>query len=275
MNDAVRRPDDDLPIHPRGQASDAELLAEFSIDLREEVDLPRDVARHVAACADCRSILDVLLAVGAELRAAAPPMPAAVSQRLAAALGELRSDAGVRSGRHRATATDELATSWRRRRLRAVGSVAAGLIMLGGGGYLVVTGADSVVSGGGDSAENGAGGEALSADEDSGLPAYNRESLRAAVGDILLTGLARAEEEGVDASTTEGVPDTVTAVEPECLASLPVATGAALSITRALYDGQPAIVVLFAAESGQVQVTVLSDCSAGEPTVLDQFEADR
>lgn len=278
MNDAVRRDDADLPLHPHGGESDADVLAEYSVDVDDGGVLPDEVAAHLAGCGQCRATLDALLAVRTELRAAAAPMPAAVSRRVTAALSDLAP--GTRSGRHREPAQDEFSSAWRRRqRLRAMSSVAAGVIVLGGGGYLVVTGAGSIVNGAGDS-ESGAGGAdnagPLSVDEDfAGLPAYDRDSLRAAVGD-LLAGPPAAEGDGVDTSSTEGVPDSAaTAVEPDCLASLPVATGAALSITRATYDGQSAIVLLFAAPSGQVQVTVLSDCSDGDPRVLDEFAADR
>ena len=278
MNDAVRRDDAGLPLHPHGGESDADVLAEYSVDVVDGGVLPDEVAAHLAGCGQCRATLDALLAVRTELRAAAAPMPAAVSRRVAAALSDLAP--GTRSGRHQEPARDEFSSARRRRRrLRAMSSVAAGVIVLGGGGYLLVTGADSVV-GGADGSDSAAGGGAeegvLSTDEDSAdLPAYDRDSLRAAVGDLLAEPPA-AEGGEVDTSSTERVPDSaVTAVEPDCLASLPVATGAALSITRATYDGQSAIVLLFAAPSGQVQVTVLSDCSDGDPRVLDEFAADR
>lgn len=277
MNDTVRRDDADLPLHPRGGDSDADVLAEYSVDVGDGGVLPNDVAAHLAGCGQCRATLDALLAVRTELRAATAPMPAAVSRRVAAALGDVAPATG--SGRHRAPARDEFSAARRRRRVRAMSSVAAGVIVLGGGGYLVVTGAGSIVNGAGDSESADGGAEnagPLAVDEDfAGLPAYDRDSLRAAVGD-LLAGPPAAEGGGVDTSSTEGVPDSAaTAVEPDCLASLPVATGAALSITRATYDGQSAIVLLFAAPSGQVQVTVLSDCSDGDPRVLDEFAADR
>lgn len=281
MTDAVRRADDP-PVHPSDGEPDAELLAECSVAVGDGGVLPDPVGTHLAGCAQCRATLDALLAVRTELRAAAAPMPAAVSRRIAAGLSDLAPApapaTAPRVGRHRAPARDEFGTAWRRRRLRALSSIAAGVIVLGGAGYLLVTGAESIVDAGGDTeSAAGGGGDSgvFSADEDSAdLPAYDRASLRAAAGDLVAS--SSSAEGGVATANPGGPPQPDAAVvEPDCLASLPVATGAALSITRALYDDQPAIVVLFAGSPGRVQVTVLSDCSAGEPSVLDQFEADR
>lgn len=283
MNDAaVRRADDDPPVHPPGGDPDAESLAGYSVEVGDGGVLPDAVTTHLAGCAQCRATLDALVAVRTELRAAAPPMPAAVSRRIAAGLRErapvptVALAPGV--GRHRAPPRDEFSTAWRRRRLRALSSMAAGVIVLGGGGYLLMTGAESIVDAGGDTeSADGGGGDAgvFSAEENTaGLPAYDRASLRAAAGDLV--GSSSRAEGGVATATPGGLPQpNAAAVEPDCLASLPVATGATLSISRARYEGQPAIIVLFAGAAGRVQVTVLSDCSTGQPMVLDEFEADR
>lgn len=95
---------------------------------------------------------------------------------------------------------------------------------------------------------------------------FDRQSLEAAAGDLLASSPLSTESAG--GSTTE--------VDAGCLASLPVATGEVLSVTRVVYEGRPALVVLFPDAPTRVQVTVLSDCGGeGEPRVLDQFTADR
>lgn len=264
-------------FHPPGDQPSELALAEYDAGV-PDAEAAAAIMAHVAGCASCQRILTVLQSVRDDVRREFAPMPAAVSQRLAASLtpaGAAGPSTVDGQGRHRAPEVVELATARRVRRLRAIGAVAAGLIVLGGGGYLVVdqghlgSGADSAVS-----ADQGAGGDSLNsgaevdADEGpagAGLPVFDRQSLQAAAGE-LLTNAPLATDGG------RGTTD----VDAGCLASLPVATGEALSITRAVYEGQPALVVLFPGPPGRVQVTVLSDCGeAGERRVLDQFTADR
>lgn len=278
MNDAVPEP----ALHPAGRAPDAERLADYALT-REDGAAAAEEAGHVAGCAECRSVLAVLDSVRADLRAQAAPMPALVSRRIATALAAA-GPAARGSGRHRAGEAEEFLAAWRRRRLRAISSAAAGLIILGGGGYLLADGIGSSVSDSTDSTAGSGGGSsgdsvfgAAGAGE---LPAYDRDSLRAAVGELLAASAGGPDTSagGPESSGSGTGTDTTgaaTSVEPDCAASLPVATGAALSITRAVYDARPAIVVLFADASDRVQVTVLSDCSEGPPTVLDEFTADR
>lgn len=276
MNAAPDRPPSYPLGHPDGQSPDVDRLA---VDTADPDSRASEVTAHLAGCTDCRTVVAALDAVRTELRAQTAPMPAAVSRRIAAALrdegsvaptGQGATDVAA-AGRHRSHDPDDVATAWRPR-LRFLAAVAAGVIVVGGGGFLVV---DRIGTGGGSdgstSSDAGADDDTVfGAPQDADPPAYDRASLRAAVGDLLATDGA-TDGGGIETQSAGGA----TAVEPDCLASLPVATGAALSITRAVYDGQPAIIVLFAGSPGRVQVTVLTDCTEGEPQVLDEFEAYR
>jgi len=181
-------------------------------------------------------------------------------------------------GRHRGAEVIELRSARRIQRLRVAAGLAAGLVLLGGVGYLSVqgigTGGDAATSAvGGDSAEEGAGDAGTDA-----LPSYDRQSLEAAVGDLLEgSPVSTDEQDGVpDTTTADAGQDAESAVDPDCLARIPVATAEALSIDRVSYEGQSAIVVIFAGDPGQVQVTVVSDCADGAvPAVIVEFDADR
>lgn len=186
--------------------------------------------------------------------------------------------AGPDSGRHRAAEVIELRSARRLRRIRVASGLAAGLVLLGGGGYLLA----DLTGGGEDAATSSADGVAqpesgVDSGAGSSVPRFDRESLAAAVGQLLEDSPRATSAPGSlpgSVPTEEAVDDT--AVERDCLISIPVATAQALSITRAIYEGQPAIVVLLAAEPGQVQVTVVSDCADGAPpAVIDEFTADR
>lgn len=286
-------PEPTVELHPPDGDPDVVLLAELAGDLADGRGVPAAHRAHLADCEQCRAIVAAVSSVGAELRAEIRPMPAAVSRRLAVALAEARTtaadgDAAVGaavppagvvvplSGRHRAGGHDEVRTERRLRMLRAVGAAAASLVIVVGGGYLVVDGLGSVGSSNesADGAGAESGGDSVTSGEDSDLTAYDRTSLEAAVGD-LLDGEEAVEGAG-GAPAEPNVPEAAaTGVDDDCLASLPVATGAALSISRAEYEGQAAIIVLFAAAGGRVQVTVVSDCTAGQPMVLEEFETSR
>ncbi len=267
-------------VHPPDGKPSELALAEYDAGVSPEADAAT-IAAHVAGCPACQLVLAALRSVRDDVRRESAPMPAAVSRRLAEALAAAAgsSDPNLstvdRQGRHRVPDVVEMAAARRVRRLRAAGAVAAGLIVLGGGGYLVTdqghlgSGDDSAAGavedpGGGDSGAD-SGGEVGSA-EGAALPVFDRQSLEAAAGDLLASSPLSTESAG--GSTTE--------VDAGCLASLPVATGEVLSVTRVVYEGQPALVVLFPDAPARVQVTVLSDCGGeGEPRVLDQFTADR
>lgn len=275
-------------VHPLNGPPDRLALAEFEAGLPDEATVARASA-HVEACAECQAVLVALHAVRADVgRLAGTPMPSAVAARIAAALAAAQTG-GVSTpaepaaepsfGRHRAAEVIELRSARRIQRLRVAAGLAAGLVLLGGVGYLSVqgigTGGDAATSAGsgGDSAEEGAGDAGTDA-----LPSYDRQSLEAAVGDLLEGGPVSAEEPaGVpDTTTADAGQDEESAVDPDCLARIPVATAEALSIDRVIYEGQSAIVVIFAGDPGQVQVTVVSDCADGTvPAVIVEFDADR
>lgn len=276
-SDAVTR------VHPAGGPPSELVLAEYDAGVPGDAEADA-MAAHVTGCAACQRILAALRSVRDDVRREFAPMPAVVSRRLAASLAAAGAPPGPSTadgrGRHRAPEVVELAAARRVRRLRAVGAVAAGLIVLGGGGYLVIdqghlsSGEDSAVNAGGDGGDGGdsldsaAGAEANEGAADGGLPVFDRQSLAAAAGELLASSPLSTQSAGGGATTTD--------VDAGCLASLPVATGEALSVTRAVYEGQPALVVLFPGPPGMLQVTVLSDCTeAGEPQVLDQFTAQR
>lgn len=282
-------------LHPPVGGPDEDALAELVFDL-EDGTAPPELAAHVAGCPACGAVLAALGATVADLRAELTPLPDAVRRRLTESLAVIEHPPtsvpvpetaepspaapipldAARRGRHRAR-DDERDRYWRVRRLRAVSGVAAALIVVGGVGYLGVTGlggdgsdfgaSDTAAEGGG----SGADEESVTTDGDGAVPSYDRQSLRAAVPELL--GRNVDTEGGTPPLPVEPVPGAAAAVDDECLASLPVATASAVSITRAVYDGQPAIVVLFAPAGSAVQVTVLSDCDGGPPTVLDSFEA--
>ncbi|MGI8529167.1 MAG: hypothetical protein ACR2KO_06795 [Geodermatophilaceae bacterium] len=288
-------------VHPLNSSPDRLALAEFDAGLPDEVTVAR-ASVHVEGCTECQAVLDALHAVRADVgRLAGTPMPSAVAARIAAALaaggvsepgsgrehttGAERTETGWVSepaepsfGRHRAAEMIELRSARRIQRLRVAAGLAAGLVLLGGVGYLSVqgigTGGDAATSAvGGDSAEEGAGDAGTDA-----LPSYDRQSLEAAVGDLLEgSPVSTDEQDGVpDTTTADAGQDAESAVDPDCLARIPVATAEALSIDRVSYEGQSAIVVIFAGDPGQVQVTVVSDCADGAvPAVIVEFDADR
>lgn len=266
-------------VHPAGDPPSELALAEY--DAGDPGDADAAIAAHVAGCAACQRILAALQSVRDDVRREFAPMPAAVSRQLAESLAAAVAPPGLstvdKRGRHRAPEVVELAAARRVRGLRAAGAVAAGLIVLGAGGYLVLdqghlgSGADSAVSAGdsgGDSLDGGGGTEEDAGGVDAELPVFDRQSLEAAADELLASSPLSAETGGGGGDST--------GVDAGCLASLPVATGEALSVTRAVYEGEPALVLLFPGPPGLVQVTVLTDCAeAGEPQVLDQFTAER
>jgi len=277
-------------VHPLGSPPDRLALAELDAGLPDEAAAVL-AAQHVTGCAECQAVLSGLRATRAALGAlGGTPMPAAVADRIAAALEaeragveETQPDAGDLTGADSARRGEaeviELRSARRQRRLRLASGLAAGIVLLGGGGYLI----GNFQVGGEDSATVADGGEAAVPEfgEDSGaggeeLPSYDRQSLEAAVGD-LLEGSPRSTPGGAgEPETAGGEGGAPSDVDADCLASIPVATAQALSITRVSYEGRPAIVVLFTAEPGRVQVTVLSDCLDGSsPAVIDEFEAAR
>jgi len=300
------------PVHPRNGAPDRLALAEFDAGLPDETGVAQ-AAAHVAGCAQCQAVLSGLGAARASLQLlAGTPMPRAVADRIAAALAAEAATAGPprteaerestpgsgserestpgsetgfsavasveATGGHRPAEVIELRSARRVRRLRVAAALAAAIVVVGGGGYVLTApggGEDSATSaeGAGDVAQDhgaeSGGGQALAR--------YDRQSLEAAVGDLLAAGTASGSEGG--SPRTAGGGEEVApggGVDQDCLASIPVATAEALSITRAIYEDQVAIVVLFAADPGRVQVTVLADCVDGtESAVVVAFDAAR
>lgn len=281
-------------VHPLTGSPDRAALAEFDAGLPDEAATALASA-HVEHCPDCQAVLSGLRATRADLgRLAGTPMPASVADRVARALAAERrtSEAERRTtkadrpapasepadgdrGRHRAAKVIELRSARRVHRLRVAAGLAAGLVLLGGGGYLV----GGITSGSDEAATSADGGSRAESVEDSaagGLPSYDRQSLEAAVGELLASNSPATPEEGGAAETAVTAAGEATSVDPDCLASIPVATAQALSITRALYDSRPVIVLLLAGDPGQVQVTVVSDCSEGaEPAVVEEFQVPR
>ncbi len=264
-------------VHPVSGAPDRVALAEFHAGLPDEPGTAA-IAAHVQECADCQAVLSGLRATSADLQQlGSTPMPAAVADRIAAALAaEPRVPGSVesREGRHRAAQVVERRPSRDLGWLRAAAGLAAGIVLLGGGGYLLIDAA-----GGGEDAatmaDSGGGGDEAAPQGESAegvLPSFDRQSLEAAAGALLEDNpLPRAQ-------TTDDAEGAATDVDvsQDCLASIPVATAQALSVTRALYQGQPAIIVIFADSPGRVAVTVFSDCAEGAPPeVIDSFPADR
>ncbi len=177
------------------------------------------------------------------------------------------------SGRHRQADAAELATYRRGRWRNATAGIAAGIVLFGGGTYLLTqpggseSATSSVDSGGSVSSGNDPGRPAA-------LPSYDRVSLQAAVP-TLLTSATAAGGGGSDAeSSGEGQDQT----HRECLAGIPVSGSTLLTSVRALYEGQDALIlILDTADPARVQVTVVSaDCGSGtDVTVLDAFETAR
>ncbi|MBA2389628.1 MAG: hypothetical protein H0V67_05165 [Geodermatophilaceae bacterium] len=302
MSDTSPSAEPASPVHPRNGAPDRLALAEFDAGLPDETGVAQ-AAAHVAGCAQCQAVLSGLGAARASLQLlAGTPIPRAVADRIAAALAaeaatadpprteaERESTPGSATGfgavasveatgGHRPAEVIELRSARRVRRLRVAAALAAAIVVVGGGGYVLTApggGEDSATSaeGAGDVAQdNGAesgGGQALAR--------YDRQSLEAAVGDLLAAGTGSGSEGG--SPRTAGGGEEVApggGVDQDCLASIPVATAEALSITRAIYEDQVAIVVLFAADPGRVQVTVLADCVDGtESAVVVAFDAAR
>lgn len=295
-----------LAVHPLNGAPDLAALAEFDAGRpdQDRADTAADTATdtatdaataHIARCAECQAVLSGLRAVRADVAGlAGPPMPAAVADRIAAALaaepgaetgaerGAASTPVGSDSGRHRAAEVIQLRSARRMQRLRVGAGLAAGIVLLGGGGYLVTNLAGA--GGGQDAATSADSGGQEAADDGAGtlsVPGYDRQSLEAAAGDLLAGERDTASGGGpVPETLSEGEGEEQgaggTDVDADCLASIPVVTAEALLITRVIYEGQPAIVVLFPGEPGRVDVTVLSDCADGEPaTVRDVFDAER
>lgn len=268
------------PVHPRGGVPDRAALSDFDAGRPDDPGAALASA-HVEGCEQCQAVLSALRAVRADLRLlGATPMPAAVADRVAAALaaeprsvGDPAAAGEPDGGRHRAAQVIELRSARRVRRLRVAAGLAAGIVLLGGGGYLlsdITGGTSATTSAVGDAAEEAAPGVADS-DGSQALPSYDRQSLEAAVGELLAEPLGTPAQPSTSTDEGGGI-----AVEPECLTRIPMATSQALAIVRAIYEGRPAIVVLFPGEPGQVQVTVLSDCAQGAvPAVVDEFPAER
>lgn len=256
--------------HPAAGLPDRVALAEFDAGVPDEPQAAQ-IAAHVDGCADCQQVLAGLRATRADLASlAGTPMPPAFAARIAVAVAEQD------GGRHRAAQVIELRSERRMRRLRVASGLAAGIVLLGGGGYLLADGTGSPDAGTTSTADGA--GDAVAPELDSGaggaaLPSYDRQSLEAGVNDLLARdsvdtpdGPVAATDEAAAASTT---------VDPVCLARIPLVTSEALSIIRVSYEGRSAIVVIFPGEPGQVQVTVVSDCAEpAVPSVIDEFTAE-
>lgn len=265
-------------VHPATGSPDRIALADYDANLPDTAATAL-ISAHVEGCADCQAVLSALRATRSDLtQLAGTPMPAAVADRIAAALAAERrtsTAADAEAGRHRAAQVIELRPARSLGWLRAAAGLAAGIVLLGGGGYLLVNGTGA---GGGDTGASLAEGadEEAAPQADSGgeaLRSFDRQSLEAAVDELLRdAALSRSGEPEI----AEGGQSAATDVSQECLTSIPVATAQALVVTRVVYQDRPAIVVLFAGAPGQVQVTVFSDCAEGvEPGVVDAFTADR
>lgn len=297
------RPDPPV-VHVDGGSPDLEVLAAYDLDVASG-DVPdARIAAHVDGCAACTARLSDLRAVVGQVRGLVPPMPADLPERLGTLLAGLSEPASVSgpdpvdppvaavgaagpgvvtslAGRHRSTSQGEPPSVRRGRLVRAIAGIAAGIIVLGGGSWLVSElghdGYDSATS-----ADSGAA-EAAGGNDGAGSAAgFDRQTLVAAVPSLLTDGVRAVPQPGGAAQTGAG-PDTdgngvstSTVTTPPCLARVPVATTEALLIVSADYDGVPALILLFAAGPDTVQVTVVSDCSdGGVPGVLDQFTAPR
>ncbi|MGI8694449.1 MAG: hypothetical protein ACR2JK_16375 [Geodermatophilaceae bacterium] len=256
-------------VHPAVGPPDRLALAEFDAGLPEEPEAVL-VAAHVEGCADCRQILAGLRAARTDLAGlAGTPMPPAIAARIAATVA-----AEQDGGRHRAPVI-ELRSERRMRRLRVASGLAAGIVLLGGVGYRLVEdtgGTDATTS-----AVDGVGEEAAP-DVDNGagtaaLPSYDRQSLEARVEDLLARAPGETAEGPMTTADDELGADT--AVDAACLARIPLETSEALSISRVIYEGRSAIVVIFPGEPARVQVTVVSDCAeSAVPSVIDEFTAE-
>ena len=275
------------PVHPDSGPPDRIALAEH------DAGLPSDpgTGAHVAACQDCQAVLAALRAVRADVASlGGTPMPTAVADRIGSALAAARAAEGAAtepagaetgqprpalddpdSGRHRQADVTQLATHRRGRWRNAAAGIAAGIVLFGGGTYLLTQ------PGGSDSATSGVdSGGSVFAENDPGrptaLPSYNRVSLQAAIP-TLLTAATAAGGGGSDAESSG--PDQA---QRECLAGIPVSGSTLLTSVPARYEGLDALVLIFGtADPARVQVTVVSaDCGSGAgATVLDAFETAR
>lgn len=204
------------------------------------------------------------------------------------------------AGRHRLGRVVDLAAARTARRLRILGAVAAALVVLGGGGFLM----SEFGSGSVDSTASGTAQEADDAgaarDGTGNLPEYDRASLEAAIGD-LLTQDSRPEtadgedDESGEESGAESLPEALATDDAtptdttgesldrnrddlDCLSALPFLGEGPLSVTRVNYQGRDAYVLTFDTDDPElVQVTVISaGCEPDTtPAVLDEFIAAR
>jgi anti-sigma factor RsiW len=264
----------------------AEILAEHAEGLLSPADAAAAEA-HLFACEPCRRTYDDLVALPELLAADDPgPMPAELAARIDAALvSERAAAATVDLGAERARRA-------RSRRWLQVGSVAAGLAVIGAGAVL---GGQLVAERGSPDTVSGlARDEADSSAEEAGPPAasaaeppvtasgrtYTAEGLPGQLRLLLPPADVRATaplEAAPNAAREYGAGGADTAGLARCVDALGEGTTTPLAADTGRWTGRPALVVVLP-EADETRVTVYvvdPACTAGKPEVLHHAELPR
>lgn len=227
--------------HPPG-GSNIDVLADLSASLLAPAH-DRWLRAHVDGCAECAAVLQALERTGSELRWLPPiPMPAEVVARLDAALAGEASVVSIDKVRER-----------RKRRQQLIGIAAAGVIVLGGGGF-----AFSQFLGNEAGAGVSAGADTSPAPELADRPDLDEGSLPGAVGGLVTGG------EGGEPLRLEGTP-----APDDCVAAVSVAgVDQLIGVIEIRYGGRDRDAVFFTTSDPTIaRVIVVDDCSLDDPEI--------
>lgn len=265
---------------------DLDTLADLDAGVLDGAEADR-VAAHVAGCARCEQVMAALGGVRADLRALpAPPVPAAVAARLESTLAELGA-APDQTGPVAAVAAEAparvvdlgAARERRWRRLKAMSSGVAAVLVLFAAGASVVSvvrssggGNDTSAAGGGGgaadqqtSAERGSAAAAAPQSTSRDLPSYTEKTLRAALPSIEASSpvgqVADAGASGPAGSLAAAGPRTA------CAESIPGRGGVLRAVRWISYEGEPAYVLVFVDDAGGRTAYVVGEGCGRSPGV--------
>lgn len=227
------------PHPPSG--SNIDVLADLSANLLPAAQ-DRSVRAHAEGCAECTTVLRALERTGSELRWLPPiPMPDDMVARLDAALAQEASVVSIGQLRDR-----------RKRRQRVIGIAAAGVIVLGGGGFAL-----SQIVGTSPDAGVAAGAEDSEVPDPADLPDLDAGSLPEAVAGLVIGG------EGDEPLRLEGTP-----APDDCVADVQVADDELIGVIEIRYGGRNRDAVFFTTSDPTVaRVIVVDDCSLDIPEI--------
>ena len=237
------------PPHPAG-GPDVAVLADLSAHLLPPT-ADRSARAHVENCAECSAVLRALDRTGRELRWLPPiPMPPDVVARIGSALEAEQKVVSISQLRARRT-----------RRQQLLGAIAATLIVLGGGGFLIAQ-----LTGDPQGAVTAQVDDETSTAPDSPAPSLDEDTLPDAVADLVVSD--SADGTGL---TLDGVPAPDT-----CVPSVQLdGTDELIGVIEIRYGGRSRHAVFFTtANATMARVIVVEDCSVQNPVIVATLKGE-